>query len=477
MAVTTTNEGREDAYAMPAGGEPPGALAALVSAAQSFPLASSLRVGGRVSEIAQDLCVVEGLSISARVGDVVQLEECGNWVSGQIVQIRPSGVTVKPFKSLAPIKIGTRAWLAGSLTLSPHDDWKGRAINALGEPIDGRGPLPQGASARALDNMPPPALQRQRVLEPIRTGINVIDVFTPLCRGQRIGIFAGSGIGKSTLLQMLAGGPRFDTAVIALVGERGREVREFLEDGLGETVARAITVISTSDESPMLRRMAPMTAVTIAEHFRDAGEDVILIVDSITRFAHAARDAAMAAGEPPVSRGYTPSVFSDIARLLERSGPGTENAGTITGIFSVLVDGDDHDEPIADTIRGTLDGHIILERRIAEEGRYPAVDPLRSISRMASSSWTGEQQKLVLSLRTMISRYEETRDLRMLGSYSPGADPVADKAMEIVPRLYAAFQQAPGACAWDDPFQQLARELSNDAGRSSYPIALPAHRK
>ena len=304
-------------------------------------------------------------------------------------------------------------------------------IDALGRPLDGGGPLACGDRSAPLDADPPPPLSRARVTAPIRTGVRVVDLFTPLCLGQRIGVFAGSGVGKSSLLAMLARAPQFDTVVIALVGERGREVREFLDDALGGSRASAVAVVSTGDESPMMRRLAPKTAMAVAEYFRDRGESVLLILDSVTSFAHAARDVALAAGEPAVARGYAPSVFSDLPRLLERAGPGAEGSGSITGIFSVLVDGDDHNDPVADAVRGTLDGHIVLDRAIADEGRYPAVNMLASVSRLAHPVWTPEQRKLVASLRSLIARYEETRELRLMGGYTPGADPILDKAIKV----------------------------------------------
>ena len=419
-------------------------------------------IGGSVAEIAADACQVSGLSDFARIGDVVAFDTARGRILGQVLRVGPDTVTVKPFGAMGDIGIGARAWHHGSLGIRPDTSWKGRAINALGEPIDNLGPLRQGPARRPLHGSPPAALKRRRVTEPLRTGIKVIDIFTPLCRGQRIGIFAGSGIGKSTLLQMLAASPDFDTAVIALVGERGREVREFLEDGLSTIADRTVAVISTSDESSMLRRLAPATAVTVAEHFRDQGDNVILIVDSITRFAHASRDAAMAAGEPPVARGYTPSVFSDMACLLERSGPGEEGRGTITGVFAVLVDGDDHDEPVADTIRGTLDGHIVLDRGLAEQGRFPAVDPLKSISRLAPKVWSPEQLKLTQSLRSMIARFEDSRDLRLLGGYTKGADPLIDQAVALVPALYESLQQLPDEPPCPDAYRAVATALSGD---------------
>jgi flagellum-specific ATP synthase len=302
-------------------------------------------------------------------------------------------------------------------------------------------------------------MKRARVHKPLRTGVRVIDLFAPICAGQRVGIFAGSGVGKSTLLAMLARSQGFDTVVLALVGERGREVREFIEDVLGTNRNRAVTIVSTGDESPMMRRLAPKTAMAVAEYFRDRGESVLLVVDSITRFAHAAREVALAAGEPAVARGYAPTVFTDLPRLLERAGPGEEGSGSITGIFSVLVDGDDHNEPIADTIRGTLDGHIVLDRRIAAQGRYPAIDLLQSLSRLAHKVWTPEQATLVTRLREMIARFEDTRDLRAMGGYQAGVDAELDQAVALVPRIYAALVQSPASGASEDAFRDLATAL------------------
>jgi flagellum-specific ATP synthase len=297
------------------------------------------------------------------------------------------------------------------------------------------------------------------VRQPLRTGVRVVDLFTPLCQGQRVGIFAGSGVGKSTILSMIAQAAAFDTVVLALVGERGREVREFLEGPLAANRARAVAVVSTGDESPMMRRLALPAAMAIAEYFRDRGESVLLIADSVTRYAHAARDVAMAAGEPAVARGYTPSVFSDLPRILERAGPGVEGTGSITGVFAVLVDGDDHNDPVADAIRGTLDGHIVLDRAIADQGRYPAVSVLASISRLAHLCWTVEQRTLVSTLKTMIARFEDTRDLRLMGGYHAGNDIELDRAVAMVPRIYDALRQDPAAKPSVDVFAELAQVL------------------
>ncbi|MDE3176274.1 MAG: flagellar protein export ATPase FliI [Pseudomonadota bacterium] len=426
-------------------------------------LAPRVAVGGVVTEIATSHFRVAGLSRFVRMGEIVRLGTGERAGIGEVVRIDDAAITVKPFDARCNTEIGGRAYRAESLTLWPDENWKGRVVDALGRPLDDAGALPIGERAMALDAEPPPAMRRARVRDPIKTGIRVIDLFTPLCAGQRIGVFAGSGVGKSSLLAMLARAPDFEAVVIALVGERGREVREFLDDTLGDNRDKAVVVVSTGDESPMMRRLAPKTAMSIAEYFRDRGQSVLLIVDSVTRFAHAARDVALAAGEPAVARGYAPSVFSDLPRLLERAGPGPEGAGAITGVFSVLVDGDDHNDPVADNIRGTLDGHIVLDRAIADQGRYPAVNVLGSISRISQPNWTPEQRALVTRLRGLIARFEETRELRLMGGYSAGADPVLDQAVKTVPRIYDAMTQTLNSALCDDPFVELAAALRTPA--------------
>ncbi|MFA5950146.1 MAG: flagellar protein export ATPase FliI [Hyphomicrobium sp.] len=422
---------------------------------------SFTRIGGLVTQVSPASFRVSGLSLHLKLGQCISVpSDNGSHQVGEVVRIDETGATVKPFDAKIKTGIGEVAWLHGDLTLRPHPSWKGRVINALGAPIDDAGPLLEGDRAISFDAEPPAAMTRNRVRTPLKSGVRVLDLFTPLCAGQRIGIFAGSGVGKSTLLSMLARSSGFDTVVLALVGERGREVREFLEDALHQNRSRAITVVSTGDESPMMRRLAPKTALSIAEAFRDMGESVLLIVDSVTRFAHATREVALAAGEVPVARGYTPSVFSELPKLLERAGPGSQGSGTITGVFSVLVDGDDHNDPIADSIRGTLDGHIVLDRAIADQGRYPAVNVLSSVSRLANAVWTPDQRKLVMMLRAMIAQFEDTRDLRLMGGYQRGADPELDKAVDLVPRLYEAMKQSLSDAMSVDAFQEIARALS-----------------
>ncbi len=418
-----------------------------------------VRIGGPIREVTASACRIGGVSPFVRLGDRMAFEAGGREQIGEIVRVDAEGATLKAYESRIEAGIGTLARRLGPAELRPDPSWKGRVIDALGRPVDGAGPLVPGERASPLDADPPAALGRARVRAPLRTGVRALDLFTPLCAGQRIGIFAGSGVGKSTLLAMLAGATGFDSVVVALVGERGREVREFLEGALAPSRARAVVVVSTGDESPMMRRQAPKVALAVAESFRDRGESVLLIVDSVTRYAHAARDVALAAGEPAVARGYPPSVFSDLPRLLERAGPGLEGRGTITGVFSVLVDGDDHNDPVADSIRGTLDGHVVLDRAIAEQGRYPAVDLLGSISRLATEVWTPEQRDLIRKLRAMMARFEETRDLRLMGGYRAGTDAELDQAIGLVPRIYDALRQDPSQPASQDAFLELAQSL------------------
>jgi flagellum-specific ATP synthase len=420
--------------------------------------------GGRVIEVSPTHYRARGLSGAARLGDVVELRSRTGKRAGEIVQINATDIVVAPFEQAADAGVGDTVFDRGPFDIVPARSWRGRAGDALGRPIDGRGALPPGEKYADAALRTPPALGRQRVGTPFATGVRVIDIFTPLCYGQRLGIFAGSGVGKSTLLAMLAAADAFDTVVVALVGERGREVREFLEDTLGPRgMAKTVAVVATSDESAMMRRHAPGTAMRIAEYFRAGGDRVLLILDSITRFAHALREVATGTGEPPVARGYPASVFTALPKLLERAGPGVEGAGSITAILSVLVDGDDHNDPVADSVRGILDGHVVLDRAIAEQGRYPPVNPLASISRLAGKAWTDDQKGLVMRLRAMISRFEDTRDIRLLGAYQPGADAELDIAVRQVPQLYEALGQSPKDRPSRDPFGDLARHLKGKA--------------
>ncbi|SDN42384.1 flagellum-specific ATP synthase [Methylobacterium phyllostachyos] len=418
-----------------------------------------VRVGGAVREIGFGHCRIRIATPLLRLGDRMRIEAAGRPIDGEVVRIDEEGVILKPFEGRIEAGLGAPAYRMAAAAPRPCEGWKDRVINALGQPIDGKGELPRGERAMPLDADPPPAMRRARVDQPLRTGVRAIDLFTPLCAAQRMGIFAGSGVGKTTLLSMLARCSGFDAVVVALVGERGREVREFLEGPILESRPRSVVVVATGDESPMMRRQAPKLAVAVAEYFRDRGQSVLLVLDSVTRFAHAAREVALAAGEPPVARGYPPSVFGDLPRLLERAGPGLEGGGSITGIFSVLIDGDDHNDPVADSIRGTLDGHIVLDRAIADQGRYPAINLLGSISRLADLVWTPQQRELVRTLKGMIARFEDSRDLRLMGGYHAGTDPELDQAVALIPKIYAALRQDPSEPESHDAFLDLANAL------------------
>jgi flagellum-specific ATP synthase len=432
-------------------------------AAAELPFA---RPVGQVHALSSSAIVVEGLSHWLQLGGLVEVEAAHGPELAEVIRLERDMAYCKPYQSGAAIGLAAKAYPRGPLLFYPSDQWKGRVIDALARPADDGDILQWGDRAIGVACAPPGAMSRQVVGKGICTGVRVIDAFTPLCLGQRIGVFAGSGVGKSTLLSMLSQSDAFDVLVISLVGERGREVREFIEHTLGKAATKAITVVSTGDESPMMRRLAPLLATSLAEFFRDKGQQVLLIMDSVTRYAHACREVALSAGEPPVARGYPPSVFSQLPQLLERAGPGSEGQGTITGIYSVLVDGDDHNDPVADAVRGTLDGHIVLGRAIAEQGRYPAVDVLASLSRLSGRVWSPDQVKAVIEMKRLIARFEETRDLRAMGGLSAGADGELDRAVEIVPKLYRLLSQSLGDPASIDAFSEIASGLSRE-GRDS----------
>jgi len=336
---------------------------------------------------------------------------------------------------------------SGLDTVRPSDQWLGRVIDAFAEPLDGKGPLRSGWKPRQVRAIAPNAQMRARVDQKMALGVKAVDVFAPCARGQRLGVFAGSGVGKSTIMSMLARGAEADVIVIGLIGERGREVREFIEDTLGpEGLQKSVIVTATSDEAAPRRRRAAWLTLAVAEHFRDEGKQVICFLDSVTRFAMAQREIGLAAGEPPTTRGYTPSVFAELPKLLERAGPGLtvadgEPQGHITGLFTVLVDGDDHNEPVADAVRAILDGHITLSRHIAERGRFPAVDVLKSISRL-QTLLQGPREKAVASkARKLIALYSNMEELVRIGAYVKGADAEVDEAVRLWPLIEAFLQQ------------------------------------
>ncbi len=419
-----------------------GAVPALGTLRGKVTAVSGLRV--EVAGLGHHLVVGDRASLLSREGCPILAEIVG--VSGDTVQM----LGFAPLDGLGRGSVAEIQLLGAAVRqtgLPVSDGWIGRIVNPLGAPLDGLGAVPSGPR-RDLRAEPPPATLRARLGPRLDLGVRVLDTFATCRDGQRLGLFAGSGVGKSTLLAMLARHTACDVVVLALVGERGREVREFIEDDLGpDGLARAVVVVATSDTPPLMRREAAYAAMTIAEHFRDQGRSVLLLMDSVTRFCFALREIGLSAGEPPATRGYPPSVFAELPRLLERAGPGLEpstpdrGAGQITGLFTVLVEGDDHNEPVADAVRGILDGHIILDRQIAERGRYPAVDVLRSLSRVVPGCNTPEENALTRRARALLAMGAEMAELVRLGAYQPGSDKAVDEAIRVAPRIEAFLRQ------------------------------------
>jgi flagellum-specific ATP synthase len=426
---------------------------------------ASFSVHGRVTAIVGLLVEVEGLEGSLSIGDHCRLvARQGRAVPAEVVGAKAGRVLVMPFGPLDGIGLGCRAEVCTSgPEIHPHAGWLGRVVNAFGEPVDAKGPLPLGARPCRIQATPPPAHSRQRIGARINLGVRAMNAFLTCCRGQRMGIFAGSGVGKSTLMSMMARRSELEVNVIGLVGERGREAREFIEDDLGsEGMARSIVVVATSDEPPLVRRQAAYTMMAIAEFFRDEGRDVLCLMDSVTRFAMAQREIGLSAGEPPATKGYTPSVFAELPRLLERAGPGEEGQGSITGLFTVLVEGDDHNEPIADAVRGILDGHIVLDRAIAERGRFPAINLLRSVSRSMPGCNPPEHTSLVRRARGLIATYEDMAELIRLGAYRRGADPQVEEAIRYYPALEAFLSQSKAELTTLEESLAALREIVGD---------------
>ncbi len=386
---------------------------------------------GRVSGIQGLLIEVAGLQRSLSIGSRCRIEGRVREVSAEVVGFRNDQALMMPFGSLDGIGLGCRALVSEHDSIVyPDASWLGRVVNAMGEPLDGGPPLMRGNVGYRVRSEPPPAASRRRTGGKLDLGVKVINTFLTCCQGQRMGIFAGSGIGKSILLSMLARFTSADINVIGLVGERGREVQEFIEDDLGdEGLRRSIVVVATSDESALMRRQAGYMTLALAEYFRDLDKQVLCLMDSVTRFAMAQREIGLTGGEPPASKGYTPTVFAELPKLLERAGPGV-GVGTITGLFTVLVEGDDHNEPVADAVRGILDGHIVLDRSIAERGRYPPVNVLRSLSRTMPDCNTPEENRLVNQAKSLLSTYEDMAEMIRLGAYRRGSDPQVDLAIE-----------------------------------------------
>ncbi len=398
---------------------------------------STLRTRGRVT-------AVTGLSLrfampGVRVGDVVHVRRRGEPLACEVVGFSGGEAVGMPLGALAGVGPDDDVESTGGpLTVRASDALLGRVMDGLGRPFDG-GPVVEGEVV-PVDRDPPAALERRPVATPLATGVRVIDGLLTLGEGQRVGLFAGSGVGKSTLLGAMARGTAADVVVVALVGERGREVGEFLERSLGaEGRKKSVVVVATSDVAALERLRAAQVATAYAEYFRDRGSRVLLLVDSVTRFARAQREVGLAAGEPPARRGYPPSVFAVLPRLLERSGQAAR--GSITAVYTVLVEGGDLDEPVADEVRGTLDGHVVLDRAVAARGRYPAVDVTGSLSRVMDGIVSGAHRDAARKLRALVATYEAKRDLVALGAYAKGSDREMDAALERMPRIEAWLRQ------------------------------------
>jgi FliI/YscN family ATPase len=414
---------------------------------------------GSVSSVVGLGAELEGLEVS--IGDLVTLGENPR-VDAEVVAATRTGARCMPLGRMTGISAGSPARTRGIPLLVPTGTGLfGRVLDGLGRPIDGKGPLVRDGMV-PVHNDTPSAMERARIDTPLQTGVRVLDTLTTLGRGQRMGLFAGSGVGKSSLLSMIARGTDAEVSVIALVGERGREVREFLEDDLGpEGLARSIVVVSTSDEPAMMRMRAAFTATRIAESFRDRGADVVLMMDSLTRVAMAQREIGLSVGEPPATRGYPPSTFSVLAQLLERAGTG--ETGSVTGLYTVLVDGDDHNEPIADAARSILDGHVVLDRKLAVSGHFPSVDALGSISRVASKVNPARRTALAAQLRKVLAARRNAQDLIDVGAYKTGTNPLVDAALAHEAAINAFLQQrmddqTPEIHAWNS-LEQLTSAL------------------
>jgi len=440
-------------------------LQSLVAAVERL---DPLTVSGRVAAVNGLLIEARGglsrLAVGARA-EITRFAE--KPVAAEVVGFRENRALLMPFGPVEGVAPGAeiRIQPLGS-AVRPTKAWMGRIVDAFGAPVDGKGPLPQGLAAYPLRAAPPSAHARARVGERLDLGVRAMNVFTTCCRGQRLGVFAGSGVGKSVLLSMLAKNADCDVVVVGLIGERGREVREFIEETLGEEgLRRAVVVVATSDEPALKRRQAAYMTMAVAEYFRDQGLEVLCLMDSVTRFAMAQREIGLAAGEPPTTKGYTPTCFTELPKLLERAGPGPirpdgTQAGPITGLFTVLVDGDDHNEPIADAVRGILDGHIVMERAIAERGRFPAINVLKSISRTMPGCQSPEERVVVRQAREALSAYANMEELIRIGAYRAGADPLIDRAITLNPAVEAFLSQDPNdATGLEASFEGLAEIL------------------
>lgn len=446
--------------------------------AQISSIAAVRRIG-RVSGVKAGVIHVRGLTRFARIGDQLRLtRHTGGFIGGEVVRLEQDELVMLPDEPYHGVSLGDSVALCPPAFIAPSPSWIGRVIDPFGRPLDGR-PLLRGVEARPLQAPPPPPAQRRAMGARLETGLAAMNTMLPVVRGQRMGLFAGSGVGKSSLLAHLARNMQADVVVIALIGERGRELRDFVEETLGpDGMKRAIVVAATSDQSALARRRCGWTAMAVAEYFRDQGQHVLFLADSITRFAEAHREVAVAAGEAPALRGFPPSTAHMIMSLCERAGPGMQEAGDITGVFSVLVAGSDMDEPIADILRGVLDGHIVLDRAIAERGRYPAIDLLRSVSRSLPNAATPDENALIGEARQLLGAYDRSEMMVRAGLYAPGNDDILDRAVSIWAELdsFIGQQEATDAAASFSRLQLLLRRAKAAAKPLPAPRPAPSTR-
>ncbi|WP_424941205.1 FliI/YscN family ATPase [Aliiroseovarius sp. S253] len=419
---------------------------------------------GRVTGIRQGVLEVAGLTKTAAQADLVEIRpSTGKPRMGEVLELGEHSISVLPDGDCAGLQIGDEVLLLGGTCIAPDDSWIGRVVDPLGRSLDGT-PILQGSQPRSLKGEVPNPTARRPLGDRLETGMTVFNTFLPIVSGQRIGLFAGSGVGKSTLLAKLARGVHADVVVIALIGERGREVRDFVERVLGKDgMKRAVVVAATSDQSPMMRRRCAWMAMSVAEHFRDSGRQVLFLADSITRFAEAHREVVLAAGETGSLRGFPPSTTQQITSLCERAGPGVGHAGDITAVFSVLVAGSDMEEPVADILRGVLDGHVVLDRKIAERGRFPAIDVLRSVSRALPDAASDEENAILLQGRKLLGLYDRSEMMIQAGLYAAGADAILDHAVEAWPKI-DDFLAAPEVVDTSASFERLSQCMKIEAG-------------
>jgi flagellum-specific ATP synthase len=429
---------------------------------------SNLRRVGRVISVNTASLEIAGLVHQARIGDQIAITlKNGQELGGEIVGVTEARARAMTYAPLDGAAIGNPVTLLGPAGVHPDTSWMGRIVDAFGQPMDAR-PLSQGAASASLRQPPPEPARRKSMGSRVSTGLATFNTMLPIARGQRIGVFSGSGVGKSTLLADFARGIEADIVVLALIGERGRELRDFVDNVLGpEGMARAVVIAATSDQAPLIKRRAAWMAMASAEVFRDQGHHVLLLIDSLTRFAEAHREIALTAGESPTLRGFPPSVSNLIASLCERAGPGPFGKGDITGIFTVLVAGSDMEEPIADITRGVLDGHIVLDREIAERGRFPAVDVRRSVSRSLPGVASEAENAMISRVRRVLTAYENAALMIQTGLYARGSDPAIDEAILLWPKLDAFFTER-SQDGVEASFERLASLLDAQPGRSGY---------